>query len=240
MNIAVIGYGKMGKMIEQTAVQRGHRIGLIIDLDNASDMVPEKLKSQDVAIEFTTPATAEKNISVCFDANIPVVSGTTGWHNRLEPIKQRCLEENQSFVYASNFSPGVNILFALNSRLAEIMNNYPIFTVNMKEIHHTQKLDAPSGTAVTLANGIINNHDKYNNWHLTGKEQTGSDSIPIHAIREGMVTGTHEITYDSEFDSIILRHAAKNRNGFALGALIAAEFITGKKGFYTMQDVLGL
>ena len=240
MKIAIIGYGKMGKMIEQVAQERGHQVGLIIDINNASDLTPENLKGHDAAIEFTTPETAVQNITACFDAGIPVVSGSTGWHQNFKTIKQLCLEQNQSLVYASNFSPGVNILFSMNSKLAGIMNDYPSFTVNMEEIHHTQKLDAPSGTAVSLANDIVKNHDAYNSWHLETEESPGKDSIPVTAIREDQVTGIHEVTYDSDFDSITLRHEAKNRGGFALGALLAAEFIKDKKGIYSMQDVLGL
>ena len=240
MKIAIIGYGKMGKMIEKVAKERGHQTGLIIDLENASDLTPANLKSHDVAVEFTIPGTAVKNISVCFDAHVPVVSGTTGWQDHFESLKQRCLDENQSFVYASNFSPGVNILFSLNAKLAGIMNDYPSFSVGMKEIHHIQKLDAPSGTAISLASDIIKHHQRYNRWHLTGREPSGSDSIPVTALREGTVAGVHEVTYDSDFDSITLRHAAKNRGGFALGALLAAEFIAGKQGYFTMRDVLGL
>ncbi len=240
MKIAIIGYGKMGKMIEQVAPERGHQIGLIIDLDNASDLTPENLKGHDVAIEFTTPGTAVQNISACFDAGIPVVSGTTGWQKHFETVKKRCLEENQSFVYASNFSPGVNILFSMNSKLAGIMNNYPPFTVRMEEIHHTQKLDAPSGTAISLANEIIKNHDSYNQWHLSTEDPSGKDSIPINSIREDQVAGIHEVTYESDSENITLRHAAKNRGGFALGALLAAEFIISRKGIYSMQEVLGL
>jgi 4-hydroxy-tetrahydrodipicolinate reductase len=249
MKIALIGYGKMGKMIEQVARQRGHQVGLIIDLDNASELTPENLKGHDVAIEFTIPETAAQNISACFNARIPVVSGTTGWQTKFEAIKQRCIDENQSFVHASNFSPGVNILFSLNRQLAAIMNNYPSFKISMKEIHHTQKLDAPSGTAITLANDIISNHKTYGQWHLTTRETAGKapagpgtsakESIPINAIRENQVTGTHEVTYDSDFDSLTLRHEAKNREGFAFGALLAAEFIINRKGIYSMQDVLG-
>jgi len=230
----------MGKMIEQVAQERGHQVGLIIDLDNASDLMPEKLKDHDVAIEFTTPETAVQNISACFDAGIPVVSGSTGWQKHYEALKKRCLEEKQSFVYASNFSPGVNILFSMNSKLAGIMNNYPPFTVSMEEIHHTQKLDAPSGTAVTLANDIIKHHDSYNQWNLTTQDVSGKDSVPVTAKREDQVTGIHEVKYDSDFDSLTLRHEAKNRGGFALGALLAAEFIISRKGIFSMQDVLGL
>jgi len=240
VKIAIIGYGKMGKMIDQVALDKGYRIGLIIDLDNASDLTPENLKDHDVAIEFTTPETAVQNISACFDAGIPVVSGSTGWQNQFEALKERCIKENQSFVYASNFSPGVNILFSMNRKLAAIMNNYPPFSVSMEEIHHTQKLDAPSGTAVTLANDVIDNHDSYNQWHLLPQDPFEKDSIPISAKREDQVTGIHEVTYDSAFDCISLRHEAKNRSGFALGAILAAEFIISRKGIYSMQDVLGL
>ncbi len=238
MKIAIIGYGKMGKMIEATAKERGHTIGSVIDIDDEHQMIPDNLRHNDVAIEFTTPQTAFDNISKCMDAGIPVVSGTTGWTERIEEMKNRCLEENLGFVYASNFSLGVNIIFSLNERLAAIMENQAQYDTRMTEIHHIQKLDAPSGTALSLAEGILGNVSRKKQWTL---EETGNkDDLWINAIRAGKVTGMHEVIYESDFDSISIRHSAKDRRGFAMGALIAAEFIKDKKGFFTMKDVLNL
>lgn len=238
MKIAIIGYGKMGKMIEATARERGHTIGSIIDLGDEDLMDPASLARHDLAIEFTSPSTAYDNVSKCMDARLPVVSGSTGWTRRLEELKVRCQSENLGFVYASNFSLGVNILFSLNERLAEIMENHDIYDVNLTETHHVHKLDAPSGTAITLAEGILGHISRKKQWTL--QENGRTEDIHIHAIREGEVTGIHEVVYESSFDSLSIRHAAKDRCGFALGAIMAAEFIKDRKGFFTMKDVLGL
>lgn len=235
MNIALIGYGKMGKTIEQIALNRGHQIVSIIDIDNRKDFYSENFKKADVAIEFTTPATAYDNYLQCFEANVPVVSGTTGWLNHLEEIKKKCTEEGKTFFYASNFSIGVNIFFAVNKYLAGLMNNFPDYDVKMTEIHHIHKLDAPSGTAITLAEGIIEQIDRKNNWKLGRVDQPAE--FPIHAIREGEVPGIHEIVYESEVDYISIKHDAKSRTGFALGAVVAAEFTAGKTGFLGMEDL---
>lgn len=235
MKIALIGYGKMGKTIEQIALKRGHEIVSIIDINNSEDMRSDAFKSADVAIEFTTPATAFANYQACFDAGVPVVSGTTGWLDRLDEIKERCAKEGKTFFYASNFSIGVNIFFAVNRYLAKMMNNFPSYDVRMTETHHIHKLDAPSGTAITLAEGILGELDRKERWTLDTAE-TPSD-LPIHAIREGEVPGTHEVMYESDVDEITIRHEAKSRAGFALGAVIAAEFAAGKKGFLGMQDL---
>ncbi|MCC8135052.1 MAG: 4-hydroxy-tetrahydrodipicolinate reductase [Tannerellaceae bacterium] len=235
MNIALIGYGKMGKTIEQIALNRGHQIVSIIDIDNRKDFYSENFKKADVAIEFTTPATAYDNYLQCFEANVPVVSGTTGWLNHLEEIKKKCAEEGKTFFYASNFSIGVNIFFAVNKYLAGLMNNFPDYDVKMTEIHHIHKLDAPSGTAITLAEGIIEQIDRKNNWKLGRVDQPAE--FPIHAIREGEVPGIHEIVYESEVDYISIKHDAKSRTGFALGAVVAAEFTAGKTGFLGMEDL---
>lgn len=235
MKIALIGYGKMGKTIEQIAQSRGHQIVSIIDINNPEDFSSKAFRSADVAIEFTTPATAYNNYMKCFDLNIPVVSGTTGWLDKLDEIKQKCKEEGKTFFYASNYSIGVNIFFALNKYLAKIMNNYPSYNVSMTETHHIHKLDAPSGTAITLAEGILENIDRKKGWKLN-KEEQPSD-LAIHAIREGEVPGIHEVVYDSDVDYISIKHDAKNRSGLALGAVIAAEFAAGKKGFLGMQDL---
>lgn len=235
MNIALIGYGKMGKTIEQIALNRGHQIVSIIDIDNRKDFYSENFKKADVAIEFTTPATAYDNYLQCFEANVPVVSGTTGWLNHLKEIKKKCTEEGKTFFYASNFSIGVNIFFAVNKYLAGLMNNFPDYDVKMTEIHHIHKLDAPSGTAITLAEGIIEQIDRKNNWKLGRVDQPAE--FPIHAIREGEVPGIHEIVYESEVDYISIKHDAKSRTGFALGAVVAAEFTAGKTGFLGMEDL---
>ncbi len=234
MNIALIGYGKMGKTIEQIARDRGHRIVAIIDINNPQDFDSENFKKADVAIEFTKPDTAFDNYMKCFAANIPVVSGTTGWLDRLSVIKEKC-NEGQTFFYASNFSIGVNIFFALNKYLARIMNKFPAYEVSMTETHHIHKLDAPSGTAITLAEGILEHVDRKKEWKLdTGENK---EDLVIKAIREGEVPGIHEIRYDSEVDYISIKHDAKSRAGFALGAVIAAEFAAGKKGFLGMEDL---
>ena len=235
MKIALIGYGKMGKTIEQIALSRGHKIVSIIDVNNPEDFESDAFRSADVAIEFTTPATAFDNYMKCFAANIPVVSGTTGWTARLGEIKDICEKEGKTFFYASNFSIGVNIFFALNKYLAKIMNNFPSYDVRMTEVHHIHKLDAPSGTAITLAEGILENIDRKDRWTLETAEKP--TDLPIHAIREGEVPGIHEIIYESDVDTISIKHDAKSRAGFALGAVVAAEFTAGKKGFLGMGDL---
>ena len=236
MKIALIGYGKMGKAIERIALQRGHQIVSIIDINNADDIYSEAFRGADVAIEFTTPATALGNYMKCFEVGVPVVSGTTGWLDHLDEVKAKCENEGKTFFYASNFSIGVNIFFALNKYLAKIMNNFPAYDVRMTETHHVHKLDAPSGTAITLAEGILENVDRKERWTLDTAEQP--TDLPIHAIREGEVPGIHEIIYESDADSILIKHDAKNRSGFALGAVLAAEFTAGKKGFLGMSDML--
>lgn len=235
MKIALIGYGKMGKTIEQIARQRGHQIVSIIDINNTADFDSEAFRSADVAIEFTTPATALGNYMRCFEANVPVVSGTTGWLSHLDEVKAKCEQEGKTFFYASNFSVGVNIFFALNRYLAKIMNGFPTYDVRMTEVHHIHKLDAPSGTAITLAEGILDNVERKERWTLETAEQP--TDLPIHAIREGEVPGIHEIIYESDADTISIKHDAKSRAGFALGAVIAAEFTAGKKGFLGMHDL---
>ena len=235
MKIALIGYGKMGKTIEQIALQRGHQIVSIIDINNTADFESEAFRSADVAIEFTTPATALGNYMRCFEANVPVVSGTTGWLEHLDEVKAKCEQVGKTFFYASNFSVGVNIFFALNRYLAKIMNGFPAYDVRMTEVHHIHKLDAPSGTAITLAEGILENVERKKRWTLETAEQP--TDLPIHAIREGEVPGIHEIIYESEADTISIKHDAKSRAGFALGAVIAAEFTAGKKGFLGMNDL---
>ena len=235
MKIALIGYGKMGHAIEQIALQRGHEIVSVIDVNNQEDFTSDAFKSADVAIEFSMPAVAMDNYRRAFAAGVPVVSGTTGWLEHLPEIKEAC-KAGQTFFYASNFSLGVNIFFALNKYLAKIMNDFPAYDVRMVETHHVHKLDAPSGTAITLAEGLIDNIERKNKW-VEGKEPA-EDEIVICSVREGEVPGIHTVIYESDVDTISITHDAKSRMGFALGAVIAAEFTCGKKGFLTMQDML--
>lgn len=236
MKIALIGYGKMGREIEKIAIARGHQIVSTIDMDNESDFDSEAFKSADVAIEFSSPKSALNNYRRAFAANVPVVSGTTGWLEQLDEVKNSCEKEGKTFFYASNFSLGVNIFFALNNYLAKIMNQYPDYDVKMEEVHHIHKLDAPSGTAITLAEGVLDNIDRKTGWKL---EKADSDKdLVIHAIRQGEVPGIHEIIYESEADIISIKHDAKSRKGFAFGAVLAAEFTAGKKGFLGMGDML--
>ena len=235
MKIALIGYGKMGHAIEQIALQRGHEIVSVIDVNNQEDFTSDAFKSADVAIEFSMPAVAMDNYRRAFAAGVPVVSGTTGWLEHLPEIKEAC-KAGQTFFYASNFSLGVNIFFALNKYLAKIMNDFPAYDVRMVETHHVHKLDAPSGTAITLAEGLIDNIERKNKW-VEGKDPA-EDEIGICSVREGEVPGIHTVIYESDVDTISITHDAKSRMGFALGAVIAAEFTCGKKGFLTMQDMI--
>jgi len=232
MNIALFGYGKMGKMIAQIAHSRKHTIGLKVDVGTNEI----NLDNIDVAIDFSTPDAAYTNISNCLNSGIPVISGTTGWLANYDKAVALCKEKEGAFIYASNFSLGVNLFFELNTRLAQMMANLDAYNVSMEEIHHTQKIDAPSGTAITLAEGIVSNSN-YDGWKLSEIE-TGK--IPIHSKRIGKVPGTHTINYNSQVDSIEIKHTAHNREGFALGAVIAAEWIQGKKGIFSMKDVLNL
>ncbi|MEG3657167.1 4-hydroxy-tetrahydrodipicolinate reductase [Arenibacter palladensis] len=232
MNIALFGYGKMGKMIEKIALKRNHNIVAKIDLD-ATDI---NFSEIDVAIDFSMPNAAYGNIKNCLEHNVPIISGTTGWLQDYQKAVALCKKNNGAFIYASNFSLGVNLFFELNSYLAKLMAPQDQYGVAMEEIHHTQKLDAPSGTAITLAEGVIDNTN-YTKWKL---DSAGDREIPITAKRIGDTPGTHTVTYESEVDSIEIKHTAHNREGFALGAVIAAEWIVGKKGVFTMKDVLNL
>lgn len=236
MKIAIIGYGRMGKEIEKLALQRGHEIVLKIDQNNWEAIDSAEFQQLDAAIEFTHPESACQNILKCFKSNIPVVSGTTGWMNELTKVIEKCRTEGKTFFYASNFSIGVNLFFKVNEFLAGLMNNYPDYNVNIEETHHTKKLDAPSGTAISLADGIIKNINKIKKWE---KENAASDEIiPVKSYRTGNIPGNHKVTYESGFDKITIEHDAKSRHGFALGAVLAAEFIHGKKGFFTMDDMI--
>ncbi|MEG1617057.1 MAG: 4-hydroxy-tetrahydrodipicolinate reductase [Bacteroidales bacterium] len=236
MKIALIGYGKMGHTIERIAIDRGHEIVSIIDRDNQEDFNSDAFKSADVAIEFSMPASAMENYRKCFAANVPVVAGTTGWLDQMPEIKQACEQDGKTFFYASNFSIGVNIFFALNKYLAKIMNNYPAYNVRMEEVHHIHKLDSPSGTAITLAEGILENVDRKTKWE-EGREPA-ADELEITAFRRDEVPGIHTVIYESDVDTISMTHDAKSREGFALGAVVAAEFVKGKKGFLTMADLM--
>ncbi len=238
MKIALLGYGKMGKAIEQIAIERGHEIVLRITSSDTSALTNGELKKADVVIEFTRPDSAIKNIRSCFDAGIPVVCGTTGWHERLKDVKHACKEKDQALLYASNFSIGVNLFFALNSYASKLFSAHPDYKVSIEEIHHIHKLDAPSGTAITLADTIISQHPALTNW--TMDTESSHNEIPIHAVRTGEVPGTHTASFSSEIDTIELKHTAHNRKGFAQGAVVAAEWLKGKKGCFTMQDVLNL
>jgi len=232
MKIALLGYGKMGKVIERIALERGHEIVLKKDESNTFD----GLSTADVAIDFSVPTAAVANISSAFNANVPVVSGTTGWLEHFDEMVALCNEKQGGFISSSNFSLGVNIFFELNEYLAKIMSQFDSYKVTMEEIHHTQKLDAPSGTAISLAKGVIENSN-YANWTM---DEAKNNEIHIEAKRIGDVPGTHTVTYESIVDSIELKHTAHNREGFALGAVIAAEWLAGKKGIYSMKDVLNL
>lgn len=230
MNIALLGYGKMGKVIEKIALERGHHIVLKSNHKNSQ----LDLDNVDVAIEFSTPESAVDNITQCILSNTPVISGTTGWIDRYEAMVELCLKHNSSFLYASNFSLGVNLFFEVNRVLASLMTTRTEYKTHIEEIHHTQKVDAPSGTAISLANDIIE-RSRYTNWSVDAK---GNDVLGISAQRIDNVPGTHHVTYTSEVDEIEIKHTAFSREGFALGAIIAAEWIQNKKGVFTMKDVL--
>lgn len=236
MKIALIGYGKMGHIIEEIALDRGHEIVAKIDIDNPEDFDSPGFLSAEAAIEFTRPETAFANYQKCFERHVPVVAGTTGWLQYMDEVKTACADGRQTFFYASNYSLGVNIFFAVNKYLARIMNDYPSYDVCMEEIHHIHKLDSPSGTGITLAEGILENIDRKQQWKEA--ESGAADDLLIHSRREGEVPGIHEIIYESDVDTISIKHDAKSRRGFALGAVVAAEFIKGKKGFLTMNDLL--
>ena len=232
MKIALLGYGKMGKVIERIAIERGHEIIMKKEEHDTFD----GLSSADVAIDFSVPNAAVLNISTCFNENVPVISGTTGWLDHYDAMVSKCNEKKGAFISSSNFSLGVNIFFEINEYLAKMMAKLDSYSLAMEEIHHTQKLDAPSGTAISLANGIIEN-SAYESWTL---EEPMNKQIQIEAKRVGTVPGTHTVTYNSNVDSIEIKHTAHNREGFALGAIIAAEWIIGKQGVFTMKDVLEL
>lgn len=238
MRTAIIGYGTMGHEIEKILLERGHTISIIIDADNREMLNDENLRLVDVAIEFTSPLTAFDNVAACLMIGKPVVSGTTGWTDRLEEAQQICRAKNGTLLWSSNFSIGVNVAFLVNKYLAKLMNRFPEYTVSMREVHHTRKKDAPSGTAVTLAEGIIENIDRVSSW--VNHETLSEDSLGIVSVREGDVPGIHEIEYESEADIITLCHSAKNRRGFAMGAVLAAEYAVCHKGVLTMSDIMNV
>lgn len=235
MKVAIIGYGKMGHEIEQVLLSRGHSVALIIDQENAHDLCAEKLAEVDVAIEFTTPTTAYSNVRTCIECGTPVVSGTTGWHDKLEELQALCREKGSSMIWSSNYSLGVNITFRLNRYLAELMNRFEGYNVAIEEIHHTQKKDAPSGTAISLANDILERVERKQRWMNEPTEE--ADAIAITSLREGTVPGTHTVTYLSEDDKIEIKHTLFSRRALALGAVVAAEFVAPRKGVFTIDDL---
>ncbi len=235
MKIAIIGYGKMGHEIEAIARDRGHDIPLIIDIENRSDLSSSKMKDIDVAVEFSSPDAAYDNIIACIGAGVPVVSGTTGWLEHWDEVEKLCRENNSGLFYASNFSIGVNILFALNKKLASIMKKFPAYEVSMEEVHHVHKKDAPSGTAITLANQIVEEIPSKDGWSLNSSDPT---KVYIESRREGEVPGYHAVSYNSDEDSLTISHDAKSRKGFATGAVLAAEYMAGKTGIHSMNDML--
>ncbi len=242
MKIAILGFGKMGQIIEQLAIERGHEIVLKVNADNLQDLTIVNLKSADVAIDFSTPDSVLQNIEICFDAGVAVVVGTTGWYGSLQEVKNQCIEGNNTLIYGSNFSVGVNIFFFVNKILAKIMNRYPQYEVQVEEIHHTEKLDAPSGTAMSIAEGIIGGLNRKSEWvnELIGSNSeliTKPDQLLIESHRIEDVPGTHTVIYSSEVDDIEFKHKAHNRAGFALGAVLAAEWVQDKTGFFNITDM---
>lgn len=238
MNIALIGYGKMGQEIEKILLERGHTVGIIIDKDNYHEFTKENFKGIDAAIEFSIPTTAYQNIMTCLDYSIPVVCGTTAWLDKKAEVEQKCKESNGTFFYASNYSIGVNVFMAINRTLAKYMNTYSQYEASMIEEHHSQKVDYPSGTAITLAEELIENVERKTSWSDT--PTIDPLKLGIAAVRRSNVPGTHTISWESEEDLIEITHRAKGRRGFAVGAVVAAEFIAGKTGIYSMDNIISL
>ena len=236
MKIVLFGYGKMGKEIEQIALQRNHTIVLKIDEHNINSITTEQLKQADVAIEFSTPHTVLSNINRCFEAGLPIVVGTTGWYEKFEEVKGKCLQNKQALFYATNYSVGVNLFWKVTEQLAKLMNGFPEYEASMQEIHHIHKLDKPSGTAITTAEKLISNQEQKKKWSIENKNK--KEELYIDVVREDEVPGTHTVYYRSAVDEINLTHIAYNRKGFSLGAVLAAEFLKGKQGVYTMSDLL--
>lgn len=238
MKIAIIGYGKMGHEIETILINRGHVIPLIIDKNNAHELCNIKPENVDVAIEFSAPEVAYDNIVKCIDAGVPVVSGTTAWLDKFDEVEKLTKMKKGAFFYASNYSIGVNLFFKISKQLAMMMNQFDNYDVTLNEVHHTQKLDAPSGTAITLAEGVIDGLDRKNEWHLG--TTTKADKLEVNAQRRSTVAGIHTLVWESPVDFITIEHNAKSRAGFAMGAVVAAEFLAGKKGIFSMDDLLAL
>ncbi len=236
MNVAIIGYGKMGHEIERILLERGHNVGVIIDVNNREDLKSEAFAAVDVAIEFTTPETAYHNLKACLEAGVAVVSGTTGWLNHYAEIVELCKLREGALFYASNYSLGVNLMFRLNRMLAKMINSVEGYSVDIEEIHHTQKLDAPSGTAITLAEGIIESIEPLNGW--VNDQTPAEGEINIRSKRVGTTPGIHSVTYTSQEDILELKHTIKSRSALALGAVVAAEFLAGKVGIFGMDDML--
>lgn len=242
MKIALLGYGKMGKIIEEIAISRGHSIVLKVNSANSATFSDSELKQADVAIEFSRPDSVMPNISRCITAGVPIVVGTTGWYANLENVKKEVQSANGALFHASNFSLGVNLFFKMNEQLAELMKPFPEYEPSIEEIHHIHKLDAPSGTGITLAEGLLTHLGRKNNWKLyteKGPASANDTDLPLIAIRTGEVPGTHMVTYTSSIDRISMTHEAFNRKGFATGSVVAAEWITSRKGVFTMRDLLG-
>lgn len=237
MNIALVGYGKMGKIIEEVALSRGHQVDIKIDINNLDEFNAENFASVDAAIEFTGPHTALQNVLKCLDLKTPVVCGSTGWLEQLSTVEEKCSQTDGSFLYASNFSVGVNIFFEVNKKLAQLMEGHRQYEVSITEIHHTQKKDAPSGTAITLAEQVLAFNGSKNKW--VNEIPASANELFIKSERIDPYHGWHEVKYNTEIDEIQIIHNAHSRNGFALGAVLAAEFIHGKKGIFNMKDVLG-
>ncbi|MDR1180497.1 MAG: 4-hydroxy-tetrahydrodipicolinate reductase [Bacteroidales bacterium] len=238
MNIAILGYGRMGEQIEKVALEHKHKIVAYIDNKKDWEKQINNLKKSDVAIDFSTPEVVIENIYKCFDLNIPIVVGTTGWHQRLQEVKEKCLEKSQSLIHASNFSLGVNLFVALNKALAKIMNGYDDFDVSIEEIHHTGKKDSPSGTAIVLANDIIKYLARKETW-INGTNDNETE-LSIKSERLNNNIGTHIVTYSSLLDTIEIKHTSLSRKNFAIGAVLSAEWIIGKKGFFTINDMLNI
>jgi 4-hydroxy-tetrahydrodipicolinate reductase len=242
MKIALLGYGKMGKIIEEIAISRGHSVVLKVNSSNSATFSDFELQQADVAIEFSRPDSVMNNISRCVNANVPIVVGTTGWYGELDSVKATVQNKDASLFYASNFSLGVNLFFKMNEQLADLMKPFPEYEPSIEEIHHIHKLDAPSGTGITLADGLISHLGRKKNWKLyseNGPDSANETELPLIAIRKGEVPGTHTVTYSSAIDRISMTHEAFNRKGFATGSVVAAEWIISRKGVYTMRDLLG-
>ena len=239
MKLAIVGYGKMGHEIEKHCRRLNYELVAVIDNEDDWKNKLDALKQADVAIEFTAPHIVVSNLKRLLDLNIPVVTGTTGWKEKLDEIRNYCQKSNGTLFYASNFSIGVNLFFAVNRYLAKLMAGYPDYKIHIEEIHHTQKLDAPSGTAISMGDDIIKENENFKRWKLVA-DKPGENEIPVKAIRIEGVTGTHSVSYTSGIDTISLRHEAFNRDGFAMGALMAAEWVRDKKGVFTMKDLLNI